>query len=275
MAVNAMKMHSFFFTNKQVAFRKGNKMESDDPDSSKKIVPKPKDCSFTHFSLFMLYPILVFEFSYPRKSRRNWLKLLQYFVMMWLSFFVTYMILNYKYVAVYQEYILTNFWLAVFKLGVSTLILYLTLFYGVFHCFLNFTAELLLYSDRKFYEDWWNVTSFEAYYIRWNTLVHEWFLRHIYIDTMRDIKFSKTNANLLCFVTSALWHEFILTLTFKMFRPYISVSMFFSILLISITKHPFFKKTGFGNLILWIGMTLFQSMMYAAYARSWYLLKLT
>ena len=58
-------------------------------------------------------------------------------------------------------------------------------FFGVLHSWLNAFAELTCYADRRFYEDWWNVTDFGAYYRKWNIVVHEFLFYYIYQDGIR------------------------------------------------------------------------------------------
>lgn len=44
---------------------------------------------------------------------------------------------------------------------------------------------LLLLHCRAFYDDWYNATSFAEFSRKWNKPVHEWLLRHVYLDLMR------------------------------------------------------------------------------------------
>lgn len=44
-------------------------------------------------------------------------------------------------------------------------------FFAVFHCYLNFMAELTRYADREFYLDWWYAPkpsfTYEREYVRY------------------------------------------------------------------------------------------------------------
>jgi hypothetical protein len=79
-----------------------------------------------------------------------------------------------------------------------------------FHLTLNLLAELLRFGDRCFYKDWWNATTFSTYWRTWNMPVHQWLVRHAYFPMMRAGA-SKTVANLLVFVISAVFHELLVS----------------------------------------------------------------
>jgi sterol O-acyltransferase len=36
------------------------------------------------------------------------------------------------------------------------------------------------YKSRNFIQDWWNSTSFAAYYRTWNVVVHDWLYTYVY-----------------------------------------------------------------------------------------------
>jgi hypothetical protein len=38
-------------------------------------------------------------------------------------------------------------------------IIWLLLFFSVFHCLLNILAEITMFGDRLLYEDWWNANT--------------------------------------------------------------------------------------------------------------------
>ncbi len=78
---------------------------------------------------------------------------------------------------------------------------YLLLFFLVFECILNLSAELLRFAERRFYDDWWNSTTFSEFARKWNKPVHDWLALHIYFDARRR-NMSRTTALLL---VSTLW----------------------------------------------------------------------
>ena len=50
------------------------------------------------------------------------------------------------------------------KLAVPTMILWLLMFYGLFHVWLNIVAEITYFGDRLFYKSWWNATRLDVYW---------------------------------------------------------------------------------------------------------------
>lgn len=44
-------------------------------------------------------------------------------------------------------------------LMICRFIIWLLLFFSVFHCLLNILAEVTMFGDRLLYEDWWNATT--------------------------------------------------------------------------------------------------------------------
>ena len=44
----------------------------------------------------------------------------------------------------------------ILRCSLSAFIIWLLLFFSVFHCLLNILAEVTMFGDRLLYEDWWN-----------------------------------------------------------------------------------------------------------------------
>lgn len=54
------------------------------------------------------------------------------------------------------------------KVSIPNTYLWLLLFYTLFHCMLNFSAEITKFGDRQFYKDWWNSSYLDEYWRTWN-----------------------------------------------------------------------------------------------------------
>lgn len=79
-----------------------------------------------------------------------------------------------------QELTLQLFLVSVMKCcGPATMLLML-LFFGFLHCWLNLWSEILNFGDRRFYTDWWNVSSWGDYYRKWNAVVHHWLNMYLF-----------------------------------------------------------------------------------------------
>jgi hypothetical protein len=67
----------------------------------------------------------------------------------------------------------------------------------------------MYFSDRKFYDAWWNSGSMGAYWRLWNIPVHGYFKRHIYIPLKRR-GWKNSHASAVVFILSAIIHEILL-----------------------------------------------------------------
>ena len=114
-----------------------------------------------------------------------------------------------------------SFGFAVAKLAVPSFVMWLLGFYSVFHAMLNVCGELTEYPDRRFYLEWWNATTVNDFWRKWNIPVHEFCLRHIYLESIHyKIAPTRHHAAFATFLFSALFHEYVMALVFKSLRGY-------------------------------------------------------
>jgi len=59
----------------------------------------------------------------------------------------------------------------IMKLAIPNVYGWILMFYGFFHCWMNFLAELTRFSDRNFYKDWWNSIYLDQYWRTWNLVI--------------------------------------------------------------------------------------------------------
>lgn len=57
------------------------------------------------------------------------------------------------------------------KLSLPTLYLWLIMFLSFFHYWLLFLSEISGFSDKRFYDDWWNAKGFSDYWRKWNLVI--------------------------------------------------------------------------------------------------------
>ena len=74
--------------------------------------------------------------------------------------------------------------------------------------YLTLWAEITGFADRRFYDDWWNSTSMDEYWRKWNLPVHQFLMRHIYWPIRRR-KVGKVLSAWVVFLFSAFFHEYI------------------------------------------------------------------
>jgi diacylglycerol O-acyltransferase-1 len=267
--VHAMKAHSYWATNftyrDVLAFSKNPDLNDHD------LKHFPDNANLKTFSYFLFAPTLTYEPSYPRTTRINWVLAAQYLAMFLLACLATYIILINYMMPAWQECKIEHpdgFGQAVrtlVKLSLPTMAMWMLMFFAVFHGFANLSAEVLMFADREFYQDWWNATSFDIWWRKWNRPVHKWMLRHIYHDWMHVVKGTRPMATFITFLISAVLHEFVIAIGLGMFRPILSGMMVLQIGLIWFSKHSIFKGTQVGNVIMWMTVFIGQPLVELAY----------
>merc|ERR1711970_89601 len=89
-------------------------------------------------------------------------------------------------------------------------IVWMISFYLVFVSFLQLMAETSRSQDRVFFLAWWNASTMDEFWRRWNLPVHRWCVKHIYVPFVES-NYSKSSALFAVFVTSAILHEYMIS----------------------------------------------------------------
>jgi len=130
-------------------------------------------------------------------------------------------------------------------------IVWMISFYVVFVSFLQLMAEVLRSQDRVFFHDWWNASTMEEYWRRWNLPVHRWCVQHIYLPLVKS-NYKKSSALLAVFLTSAILHEYMLSCPIQITGHFALVGF--------LCQPPFMKMSEYvnkryggrvGNLLVW------------------------
>ena len=80
----------------------------------------------------------------------------------------------------------------------------------MFESFPNALAELTLFADREFYQDWWNATSVEEFYGKWLKFSYLFYYRHIYMKLQSKFKLSPIKAKAITNLVSSAMQEVIM-----------------------------------------------------------------
>ena len=156
--------------------------------------------NFSQYLYFLFAPTLIYCDKYPRNPVVHWDYVLQMFAqVIGAIFYVYYVVVRFcvpTFANLNQNEITLPIFLSVLFNSIMPGSLFLLLgFYGFLHCWLNAFAEMLRFADRMFYkvsfahliseemhllQDWWNSTSFAAYYRTWNVVVHDWLYTYVY-----------------------------------------------------------------------------------------------
>eukprot|EP01006_Ploeotia_vitrea_P023723 TRINITY_DN56314_c0_g1_i1.p2 TRINITY_DN56314_c0_g1~~TRINITY_DN56314_c0_g1_i1.p2 ORF type:complete len:578 (-),score=250.57 TRINITY_DN56314_c0_g1_i1:2-1735(-) len=146
----------------------------------------------------------------------------------------------------------------IFKLAIPNGCVWLLMFYALFHAHLNLLAELLRFGDRRFYDAWWNATTLDEYWRKWNLPVHNWLVRHLYAPLLRH-GWSKTAGMVAVFLFSAVLHEVLLSVPMQRLRLHAFFGIFGQIPLIWLTRTIVkrYAKPVWGNVCFWTAFLVF------------------
>jgi diacylglycerol O-acyltransferase-1 len=221
----------------------------------------PENITLPNIIYFWFAPTLSYQIEYPRSDRvrkREVIWLCWQLVLH--SALLMVVVEQYFYPAVVASYepISRGDWLktveTLLHLCVPSTYLWLLGFWLFFHVLLNLIAEVLRFGDRVFYRDWWNSNSVEVFWALWNAPVHYWMVRHIYFPCLRA-GFSKSTSRALCFLLSAVFHELLISVPFRMIKFYAFLGMIANVPLAVLTKKMlvwFGKDSQVGNFVFWL-----------------------
>lgn len=223
----------------------------------------PANITPKNLGMFMLFPTLVYQASYPRTSRirKGWVakRLFQFIVCLSLMAVIMEQFLVPTMMHSTQPLRDANFpkiMERLMKTAIPSLMLWLLMFWGMFELWLNIVAELTYFGDREFYQDWWNSRRLDTYWRKWNRPVHHWMLRHLFFP-MLSVGIPKPVASTLVFVWSAALHEYVVSGPFRTLEFWAFIGMMSQIPLISFTSalDRMLRGTGFenmGNIVFWV-----------------------
>lgn len=139
-------------------------------------------------------PTLLYELDYPRTKTIRFAYILRTGAYMCVAFLLMYIIMM-QFVYPILSDTSSNIIYRILRCSLSAFIIWLLLFFSVFHCLLNILAEVTMFADRLLYEDWWNATTLAEFWKKWNGPIHYWCLRHVYVETQVYGKVSKPLAS--------------------------------------------------------------------------------
>ncbi|PBK69256.1 hypothetical protein ARMSODRAFT_957621 [Armillaria solidipes] len=213
----------------------------------------PNNITFKNFAVYQLIPTLVYELEYPRTDKIRPLYIFEKTTATFGTFALLY--------SVTETFILPktetpgSFFRSLLELSLPFMLAYLLLFYIIFECICNAFAELSYFADRRFYDDWWNSTSWDEFSRKWNKPVHMFLLRHVYASTMASYKLSRTSAMFITFFLSACVHELVMVIVTRKIRMYLFLLQLIQIPLIALTRMPIIKQNQMlGNVVFWLGL---------------------
>uniref|UniRef100_A0A674MJ70 O-acyltransferase n=1 Tax=Takifugu rubripes TaxID=31033 RepID=A0A674MJ70_TAKRU len=227
--------------------------------SSIKVKKLSRSLSYMYY--FVFAPTLCYELNFPRSPSVRVGFLLRRLCEM---LFFTQVL-----VALAQQWMVPIIRSSMKPLEVPNHLLWLMFFYWFFHSSMNFTAELLRFGDRQFYNDWWNSETVTYFWQNWNIPVHKWCLRHFYKPLLRR-GFSKKVSQSAVFFLSAFFHEYLVSVPLRMFRLWAFMGMMAQIPLAWFVGR--FLRGNYGNAAVWISIIIGQPFAVLMYVHDYYVL---
>uniref|UniRef100_A0A182Y201 O-acyltransferase n=1 Tax=Anopheles stephensi TaxID=30069 RepID=A0A182Y201_ANOST len=266
-----MKSHAFIRSNTPkvlTADENGGELESNPPGIYRTLP------SFSTYVYFLFVPTLIYRDEYPRTRQIRWRVVARHSlevlaVVFYISFilerFLTPMFENFGKAEISPG----TFVLTIFSSMLPGTLFVLTFFYSSLHACMNVAAELTRFADRMFYRDWWNESTFAGYIRSWNVVVHDWLYTYVYKDFMEYVFCNcRPLAMVGVFTVSAVFHEIILSFTFRFFYPVMFVQFeFMGLLLLFVTKH---MGKDVGNLLLWFSLGIGNGINMSLYNMEYY-----
>ena len=229
----------------------------------------PECLTISQMYMFIAFPTLVFQLSYPRTDSIR-LRILFRYIAELVFCLVLQFILVEQYITpllnntisgtdqriVRKESFVNMAWFLLerfLKLVIPNLYIWLLMFAELFHCYLNIVAELTRFGDRKFYHDWWNAVSIRDYWQKWNQPVHHWLLRHLY-KPFRKLGMNQKNSATIVFIISGIVHEYLIITPIGIpWNGFVTLGFVLQLPLISLTDTQFVKdRPTVGNCLFWI-----------------------
>jgi len=174
-----------------------------------------KNTPFKHFSLFMLYPTLVFQDEYPRV--KPWIpifSLIKLAIIPLILMFYIYDIYVIEALRVYWIFFDSPLQISLyelFKIGYLSQILLLICFSFGLHLFPKVMGELTGFGDLLFHLDWWNADGPKNFWRKWNWFVHVYLMRHLYFECL-NLKLGHHLSVIIVYTISGLLHEYVMYL---------------------------------------------------------------
>jgi diacylglycerol O-acyltransferase-1 len=220
----------------------------------------PNNVNVKNLLYFYFAPTLCYQVSYPRTPTFR-----TTFFLKRVGEFVTCLVMMYVLTEQYAKPTLANSIQAlenmnfvtiverVLKLSTTAVVIWLLMFYALFHAFLNALSEVLRFGDRTFYLAWWNSGNLATYWRLWNRPVYLFFKRHVYIPSVQ-LGMPPALCQFIVFFVSAVLHEFLVGIPTHSITGFAFWGMLGQIPLIAITR-PLEKwrgkGTALGNTIFW------------------------
>ena len=241
--------------------------------------PYPKNITLPNMCYFWWAPTLVYQPYYPRTDRIRWTfvfkragEVAALSVFIWLVCAQYAVPLLRNSLAGMASVDFASIAERVMKLSPIAMIVWLAGFFALFHSFLNALAEIMMFGDRVFYEDWWNSVNLRQYWSSWNKPVYHFMRRHVY-SPLVGRGWSNQAASALVFVFSGFLHELAVGVPSHNIKGVAFLAMVLQLPLIAVTeivsKQVKFGKLA-GNCVFWLSFVIVGQPLAAMFYFYWW-----
>ncbi|XP_022914284.1 diacylglycerol O-acyltransferase 1 isoform X2 [Onthophagus taurus] len=246
--------------------------DTDHSELNNSIVHYPDNLNIKDLVYYLCAPTLCYELNFPRTDRIRKRFLLKRMLEVIIGLQIMFAIIQ-QYVVPSVKNSLIPFsnmdvTLAterLLKLAIPNHLMWLCMFYIVFHSFYNLIGEVLQFADRNFYCDWWNANNIDTFWRTWNMPVHRWAVRHLYIPVV-EMGYGRHVASVIVFFVSAFFHEYLVSVPLKTFKIWAFLGMMSQVPL-SFVSRFMEQKVGprWGNVVVWGSLILGQPLCIMIY----------
>ncbi|KAH8926453.1 hypothetical protein BT69DRAFT_1259288 [Atractiella rhizophila] len=216
----------------------------------------PANITMLNFVDYLLVPTLVYELEYPRTNRIRPVYVFEKVLATFGTFSLIIMITEFYIYPIAPspgEY--KSFIDVALDLAIPFMVQYLLIFYIIFECICNAFAELTMFADREFYQDWWNSVTWDQFARRWNKPVHSFLMKHVYASTRSTYGISRGSAAFVTFFLSACFHELVMAVVTKKIRMYLFFMQMAQLPLIAMGRIKLMRENpALGNITFWFGL---------------------
>ncbi|OAG31919.1 diacylglycerol O-acyltransferase 1 [Nematocida displodere] len=192
-----MKLISYLFVTRESALMGWDDVKIEEPTRTPSL------------ARFIAYPTLCYQLKFPTTTKVNFRRMLLYTLMLVPLATLSFFSLQMQSGKLARQMLKTPSFGNYVDLVVWTNVGWLSGFGFVFIAVYGIQSELTRFGDQTFFGSWWDSTIPE-YWRKWNTQVHVWVKRHIYIALLKR-NITKKSSKLMIFLVSGLVHEYIIS----------------------------------------------------------------
>ena len=172
--------------------------------------------SLSHFLYFLFCPTVLYRPLYPRRTSRNIQRMVyNMYIILSMMFFAVKLtsLIVYPVSVVGKESIPVDTFVTSFFWSSSCMgyLCFLALAIGWLQCWQNFMAEVLLFGDRQFYQEYYRTNKFDKFFLTWNRVIQNYLFECIYLPVKSN--YGKKWAALMVVLYSSILHDYYLSVS--------------------------------------------------------------